>query len=95
MPQFARVEKHLAAQPEDGRGWEVIAPVYLRLTRGADAAHAYERVISMLQQKGIGARPVASAGITGGWSAANWTQNAQETAGGNGINPAILKPCRS
>jgi Galactose oxidase, central domain len=51
--------------------------------------HAYEQVITMLAQQGIGILAVAGSGITGGWSPANWTQNAQETTGGNGDNPAI------
>ena len=33
----AQVEAHLRANPDDGRGWEVIAPVYLRLGRFDDA----------------------------------------------------------
>lgn len=36
-----RVEERLRAHPEDGRGWDVIAPVYLRLERYAEAAHAF------------------------------------------------------
>lgn len=38
---LAHIEAHLAAKPEDGRGWEVVAPVYLRLGRFEDAAKAY------------------------------------------------------
>jgi cytochrome c-type biogenesis protein CcmH len=38
---IARVEERLREHPEDGRGWDVIAPVYLRLQRYADAAHAF------------------------------------------------------
>lgn len=38
---LARIEAHLAAKPEDGRGWEVVAPVYLRIGRFEDAAKAY------------------------------------------------------
>lgn len=38
---IARVEERLRAHPEDGQGWDVIAPVYLRLQRYADAAHAF------------------------------------------------------
>jgi cytochrome c-type biogenesis protein CcmH len=38
---IARVEQRLREAPEDGRGWDVIAPVYMRLQRYADAAHAY------------------------------------------------------
>ena len=36
----ARVEAHLAQNPDDGRGWEVIAPVYMRLGRFEDAVKA-------------------------------------------------------
>ena len=38
---IARIESHLAAHPEDGRGWDVIAPVYLGAGRYDDAAKAY------------------------------------------------------
>jgi cytochrome c-type biogenesis protein CcmH len=37
---IAQVEEHLAANPDDARGWEVIAPVYLRLGRFDDAVKA-------------------------------------------------------
>ena len=45
---IARVESHLAAHPEDGRGFALIAPIYMRLGRYADAAHAYGRVLATL-----------------------------------------------
>ncbi|MEM8877285.1 MAG: c-type cytochrome biogenesis protein CcmI [Pseudomonadota bacterium] len=45
---IARVETHLAANPEDGQGWEVLAPVYRRLGRVEDAARAYRNVIRLL-----------------------------------------------
>jgi cytochrome c-type biogenesis protein CcmH len=38
---IARVEERLREHPEDGKGWDVIAPVYLRLQRYADAANAF------------------------------------------------------
>ena len=38
---LARIEDHLAQHPEDGRGWDIIAPVYLRIGRYDDAARAY------------------------------------------------------
>lgn len=38
---IARVEERLRAHPEDGKGWDVIAPIYLRLGRYGDAAHAF------------------------------------------------------
>jgi len=50
---------------------------------------AYEQVIALLNAKGVGVLAVVGHGITSGWSAASWTQNAQETTGGNGDNPAI------
>lgn len=37
----ALVEDRLRKVPDDGKGWEVIAPVYLKLGRFADAATAY------------------------------------------------------
>jgi cytochrome c-type biogenesis protein CcmH len=44
----ARIEAHLAANPDDGRGFEVVAPVYMRLGRYEDAARAYAEVIRLL-----------------------------------------------
>lgn len=43
-----RIEAHLARNPDDGRGWELLAPVYLRLGRAQDAASAYGRALSLL-----------------------------------------------
>jgi cytochrome c-type biogenesis protein CcmH len=37
---IAQVEEHLANNPNDARGWEVIAPVYLRMGRVEDAVKA-------------------------------------------------------
>ncbi len=44
----ARVEERLDAHPEDGAGWSVIAPVYMRLGRYADAAEAYRNASKLL-----------------------------------------------
>ncbi len=44
----AAVEARLAAKPDDGRGWAVIAPVYMRLERYSDAAHAYAEALRVL-----------------------------------------------
>lgn len=44
----ARVEEHLAQHPEDGRGWEVIAPVYVRTGRINDAVKAYASALRLL-----------------------------------------------
>jgi cytochrome c-type biogenesis protein CcmH len=40
-----QVENHLARNPNDGAGWEVIAPVYLRLGRFTDAVMARKKAI--------------------------------------------------
>jgi cytochrome c-type biogenesis protein CcmH len=44
---IAQVEAHLAQRPEDGRGWEVIAPVYLRLGRFDDAVKARRNALRL------------------------------------------------
>ncbi|MCI5073483.1 c-type cytochrome biogenesis protein CcmI [Oricola sp.] len=43
----ARAEAHLNQNPDDGRGWDVLAPMYLRLGRAADARNAFERSIAI------------------------------------------------
>lgn len=45
---IATVEARLRQHPEDGQGWDVIAPVYLRMSRYAEAADAFERAIRLL-----------------------------------------------
>src|SRR3984885_11185498 len=47
----AAVEARLTAKPDDGRGWAVIAPVYMRLERYADAAHAYAEALRLLGEE--------------------------------------------
>jgi cytochrome c-type biogenesis protein CcmH len=42
-----QVEAHLEANPEDARGWEVIAPVYLRLGRFDDAVKARRNLLRL------------------------------------------------
>ena len=44
----AAVEARLIAKPDDGKGWAVIAPVYMRLQRYAEAAHAYAEALRIL-----------------------------------------------
>ncbi|GAB2185032.1 c-type cytochrome biogenesis protein CcmI [Roseibium sp. LAB1] len=44
----ARVERHLAENPEDGQGWAVIAPVYLSLGQPQASAKAYSNAIRIL-----------------------------------------------
>ncbi|MEL7543770.1 MAG: c-type cytochrome biogenesis protein CcmI [Pseudomonadota bacterium] len=43
-----RVESRLATHPKDGRGWEVLAPVYMRLGRFDEAARAWRNAETYL-----------------------------------------------
>ncbi|MTI43717.1 cytochrome c-type biogenesis protein CcmH [Roseibium hamelinense] len=47
----ARVEKHLAENPEDGQGWVVVAPVYMQLGKPEQAAQAYANAIRLLGRR--------------------------------------------
>jgi cytochrome c-type biogenesis protein CcmH len=47
-----RIEAHLRDHPEDGRGWDVIAPVYLRLGRAEEARRAFAGAIRLLGDSG-------------------------------------------
>ena len=63
----ARAEAHLAANPSDGRGWDVLAPIYLRLQRFPEAATAYRNAIrldgdSAIRQAGLGEAIANAAG---------------------------------
>ena len=43
----AKVEAHIERNPQDGRGWEVLAPVYMRLGRFDDAVKAWRIAIRL------------------------------------------------
>lgn len=43
-----KVEEHLAANPTDGQGYELLAPVYVRMGRLDDAVRAYAQAIRTL-----------------------------------------------
>lgn len=43
----AQVEAHVEANPNDGKAWEVLAPVYMRLGRADDAVTAWRNVIRL------------------------------------------------
>jgi cytochrome c-type biogenesis protein CcmH len=42
-----RIETHLAKEPNDGRGWELITPIYLRLGRFEDAIKARRNALAL------------------------------------------------
>ena len=44
----ARIEAHLATNPDDGKGWQILAPVYLRLGRFDEAVKAYQNVVRLV-----------------------------------------------
>lgn len=44
---LTRVEAHLIDTPDDRRGWELVAPIYLRLGRYDDAVKAYSESIRL------------------------------------------------
>ena len=46
---ITRIETALAANPDDLRGWTVIAPAYMQMGRYADAVTAYRRIIDLSQ----------------------------------------------
>jgi cytochrome c-type biogenesis protein CcmH len=43
-----RVESHLAELPDDGRGWEILAPIYLRMGRVNEAVKARTNALRLL-----------------------------------------------
>jgi cytochrome c-type biogenesis protein CcmH len=63
----AAVERRLIVKPDDGKGWAVIAPVYMTLERYSDAAHAYAEALRLLgedplRRSAYGEALVAAAG---------------------------------
>jgi len=44
----AKVEDHLAQNPNDGRGWEVLAPIYMRMGRFDDAIKAWRNRLRLM-----------------------------------------------
>jgi cytochrome c-type biogenesis protein CcmH len=64
---IARVEAHLQKNPNDGRGWEVLAPVYAKVGRYDDSVRAWGAAIDRLGEtaerlQGLGEAMVAAAG---------------------------------
>lgn len=49
---IGRIEKHLAKDPQDGRGWAILAPIYVRLQRYDDAIRAFSNAIHVLGPTG-------------------------------------------
>ncbi|MDE1994908.1 MAG: c-type cytochrome biogenesis protein CcmI, partial [Rhizobiaceae bacterium] len=45
---IVKIEQHLAQHPDDGKGWEVLAPIYAKTNRLGDAELAYRNVVRIL-----------------------------------------------
>ncbi|NEJ71626.1 c-type cytochrome biogenesis protein CcmI [Rhizobium phaseoli] len=45
---ITKAERHLAQNPDDGKGWDVLAPIYVRTMRVNDAQVAYRNAIRLL-----------------------------------------------
>ncbi|MBB4241447.1 cytochrome c-type biogenesis protein CcmH [Rhizobium tropici] len=45
---IVKIEQHLAKNPDDAKGWEVLAPIYFKTNRVGDAELAYRNVIRLL-----------------------------------------------
>ncbi len=45
---IAKIEAHLVQHPDDGRGYEVLAPVYLRMGRAGDSVNAARAALRLL-----------------------------------------------
>jgi cytochrome c-type biogenesis protein CcmH len=63
----AQVEAHLARNPDEGRGWEVVAPIYLRIGRFDDAVKARRQALALNgetaeRHSGLGEALAAAAG---------------------------------
>ncbi|WP_313601878.1 c-type cytochrome biogenesis protein CcmI [Rhizobium sp.] len=44
----AKAERHLAQNPNDGSGWDILAPIYFRTARLGDAELAYRNAIRLI-----------------------------------------------
>jgi cytochrome c-type biogenesis protein CcmH/NrfG len=63
----ARVEAHLESNPDDGKGWELLAPVYARAERYTDALKARRNALRLLganaeREAGLGEALTGAAG---------------------------------
>ncbi len=63
---IVNIEKHLAANPNDGRGWQVLAPVYLKLGRMDDAVHAFRESLRLNGDSAVALADYAEALIFAG-----------------------------
>lgn len=87
----ARAENHLASNPDDATGWQVVAPVYMRLGRFDDAVKAWSNVLR-IEPETPGIRSTiaeAMMAASGGVVTANARQLFQEEVE---LEPDSMKP---
>ncbi|MFT4183667.1 MAG: c-type cytochrome biogenesis protein CcmI [Rhizobium sp.] len=89
---IVKVEQHLAQQPDDGKGWEVLAPIYLKTNRIADAELAYRNVIRLLgpSAERFGSLGEAQVLKAGGVVTAEARGSMQQSLALDGKNPRAL-----
>jgi len=63
---ISQVEAHLASHPDDGQGWQLIAPIYVQMGRFDDAVVAWRKAIalngdSVVGEAGLGEALVGAA----------------------------------
>ncbi|MEM7620138.1 MAG: c-type cytochrome biogenesis protein CcmI [Pseudomonadota bacterium] len=44
---MSKMQAHLQANPNDGKGWDLVAPIYLKLRQFAQAALAYKKALEL------------------------------------------------
>lgn len=91
----AQAERHLAANPEDGRGWDVLAPIYFRLGRVAESETAHRNAIRLLgssaeRQVGLGQALFAQSGGIVNADVQAAFEAANEHAPGNALSAFFL-----
>ena len=88
---LARIEAHLRANPDDGKGWDIVAPFYLKIRRFDDAAAAYRNALRLVGESagrlsGLGEALTQAEGGTVGASAR------EAFARALALEPSLVRP---
>ncbi|KQP61705.1 cytochrome C [Methylobacterium sp. Leaf399] len=91
LKAVGQIEARLASDPKDGRGWQVLAPVYMRMGRFDDAVRAYEMANRILGETPDRLSDLGEAMVAAGNGAISPESRAVfERAAG--LDPAAPKP---
>lgn len=91
LKAVGQIEARLASDPKDGRGWAVLAPVYMRMARFDDAARAYEMANRILGETPERLSDLGEAMVAAGNGAISpEARSVFEKA--TGLDPAAPKP---